>query len=93
MGEIGFDLKMEHLVNTFHAAKDSGARFVAIVIQMEGFQEDEIIVNPSENFESKLAYYQKTYDENLQHKFAPGISITGFTFGENFGSLSRDLFQ
>jgi hypothetical protein len=54
---------------------------------MEGFPEEEIIVNPPENVESKLAYYEKTYDENLQHKFSKGISIVDWTWADSFSKL------
>lgn len=38
----------------------------------------EVIINPVVNMEAKIAYYDATYDEELNHKFAPGVKIEGF---------------
>lgn len=53
---------------------------VGIFIEIPGFVSPEIIINPPENLEKKLDYYKNTYDENLNHKHAEGIKITGYTF-------------
>lgn len=49
-----------------------------ILVQMEGFPENEKIVNPKANIKAKLEYWSKTYDENLNHRFSPGIKIVGY---------------
>lgn len=87
------NLTVENLETCFDEAKESGAKFVGVVIDMEGFPQPEVIINPAENIDSKLAYYKKTYDENLQHKFAPGIKISGFSFGDNYDDIEHDLSQ
>lgn len=38
----------------------------------------EIIINPVVNMEAKIAYYDQTYDDDLKHKFAPGVKIEGY---------------
>lgn len=86
-------LTMTNLENNFNAAKQVGAKFVGILVRMEGFPKDEVIINEHPNFDSKLAYYQKTYDENLQHRFAKGISIVAFTYGETFDDIEKDLLN
>jgi hypothetical protein len=91
MSENVNGLTMTNLENSFAGAKEKGSRFIGLVIRTDGFPEDEVIINKNANFDSKLAYYQKTYDENLNHKFAKGISIIGFTYANCFETIQDDL--
>lgn len=50
---------------------------IELFIDMPGFEQPELIINPPANIENKLAYYKATYDENLEHKHAKGIRIVG----------------
>lgn len=75
----------------FNQAVVSGAAYVAVLIEMEGFPQPEVIINKNENIDSKLAYYKKTYGEDLNHKFAPGIRIVGFSYGDNFSEIENNL--
>jgi hypothetical protein len=83
-------LTMEYLENCFNRAKELNQKYVAIIVTMKGFPSDEIIINSSDNFDDKLAYYKNTYDENLKHKFAD-VKITGFTFGNSFAEIEEEL--
>lgn len=85
------NLTTENLENCFDEAKKRESKFVGVVIEMGGFPQAEIIINPAANIDSKLEYYKKTYDENLNHKFAPGIKIIGFSYGNSFSDLQEDL--
>jgi hypothetical protein len=85
------NLNVTNLENCFNEAASIGAGFVGVKIEMDGFPQPEVIINKAENIESKLAYYKKTYDENLNHKFAPGIKIIGCTYGDDFGDIQEDL--
>jgi hypothetical protein len=85
------NLTTTNLENCFNQAAALGVPFVAVKIQMDGFPQPEVIINKAENIESKLEYYKKTYDENLNHKFAPGIKIIGFTHGDDYGDIQEDL--
>lgn len=86
-------LTMQNLINMVETAKEEGYLFIGIKINMDGFEKDEVIINPRENFDTKLAYYIKTYDENLIHKFSgeTKIRISGFTYGETFDEIEGDL--
>lgn len=81
-----------NLENCFNQAKVSNAKYVGIIVAMAGFAAHEVIINSVENFDAKLKYYQNTYDENLKHKYAPGISIVGFSYGDSFKDIESDLF-
>lgn len=87
-----FELKMENLERSFQLAKREKAKFVAVRIEMEGFPEAEVIINPSFNADLKLEYYKKTYDENLNHRYAKGIKIIGCTFGDDWSEIEEDLY-
>lgn len=84
-------ITMEYLENCFKRALQLNMKYVAIALEMKGFEGREVIVNPTENFMTKLEYYKSTYDDKLNHKFAKGIKIVGFTFGNSFGSIEDDL--
>ena len=59
------NLKIKNLENCFQSAKELGYNYVAVKVDMQGFEKPEIIINSKENFEEKLEYYKKAYDENL----------------------------
>ncbi|MNS88429.1 hypothetical protein D3C72_1224000 [compost metagenome] len=86
-------LTMQNLVNCFTVAIDNNVNFLAIAVKINGTPENEIIINPKANLLSKLDYYKNTYDENLNHKFSPGISIVGFTYADYFDQIEEDLTQ
>jgi hypothetical protein len=69
----------------------TGVGCVAIQVRMDGFPEDEIIVNKYENIDTKLDYYNKTYDENCNHKFAKGIRIVNATWTYYFDEIGLSL--
>ena len=50
-----------------------------VLIDMPGFESPEMITNPPENIVKKMEYYNSTYDENCNHKHAPGIRIIAVT--------------
>lgn len=54
---------------------------LGLFIEMPGFEQPELIINPVVNLRKKLEYYKNTYDENLEHKYSKGIKIIGYTFG------------
>lgn len=86
------NLTISNLENCFRSAIDSGYNYVAVKIRIEGFQNDEIVINPLANAESKLAYYKHAYNENLTHKLGgTNIQIVGFTFGDSFEDIQEDL--
>ncbi|ODA09116.1 hypothetical protein [Paenibacillus polymyxa] len=82
-------LTMNDLIQNFEEA--NGAAFVGVRIKMDGFEDEEVIINGEKNFETKLEYYKNTYDQNLNHKFAKGISISGFTYGCSYSDIQSDL--
>lgn len=82
---------LEELEKCFNEAVNEGAEYVAVQIEMDGFPSDEVIINDKHNIDSKLAYYKKTYNEDLEHRCTPGICIVGFAYGYSFSEILREL--
>ena len=87
------NLTRENLINNFTGARVDESQYVGVLIEMEGFDKPEVIINSYENFDKKLAYYIDAYDENLNHKHAKGIKIIGFTHGDYFDGIEVDLLS
>lgn len=85
------ELTIEGLERCFRTASHQGKRYVAVLIRMEGFPRPEIIINENENIDTKFSYYKKAYTEDLVLKTFSGIRIIGFTFGDSFAELEKDL--
>ena len=56
----------KELNEVFRDAQARGKVFFAVNIETEGNPAPEIILNPSENFSMKQAYYNKAYNDNLE---------------------------
>lgn len=85
------ELTMKNLEKCFRAAFDIRARYVGVKIEMEGFEEPEIIINQYENINSKLEYYKNAYNEDLTLKAFNGIKIIGFTYADYYEDIENDL--
>jgi hypothetical protein len=85
------DCTFEQMEICFNFAITNNTDYIGVLIEMEGFNDAEVIINSRANIADKLEYYKKTYDENLNHKFAKGIRITGFTYGDSFAKIQSYL--
>lgn len=90
-GVVVVKLKIENLERCFVEAQEQRSRYVGVKIQMAGFEEPEIIINPMGNFENKLAYYKKAYNEDLTLKSFDGIKIIEFTHGDRYDDIEDEL--
>ncbi len=84
-------MKLSNLENCVIAAKENKAKYIAVLINMEGFLKPEVIINSEENFDTKLAYYKQAYTDDLILKTFSGIKIVGFTYGNSFKDVEDDL--
>lgn len=75
------------LERCFEVAKETNQKFIGVLIKMPGCEKPELIVNENENFESKLTYYKKAYNEDLTLKTVSGIKIIGYAFGSSLDDL------
>lgn len=83
-------LTMNDLEEVFTFAKQR-QYYVAVMINIDGYDSHEVNINSYENIDRKLAYYKITYNHDLTHKFAKGIKIVDITYGENFDEIQRDF--
>lgn len=85
-------MTIQNLRNCFMTAEEKGADFIGVKIEMNGFEEPEVIINPRKNFEKKLAYYTNAYNEDLTLKAAPDkVKIIGFTYARFYDDIENDL--
>ena len=85
------ELTIENLERCFFEASTKDMAYVGVLIQMQGFPQPEVIINKNANFDSKFAYYKKAHDDTLTLKSFSGIRIIGFTYGNSFDDIERDL--
>ncbi|WP_242842566.1 hypothetical protein [Clostridium tyrobutyricum] len=86
-------MSIKELEKCFYIASKRGIKYIGVKIQMQGFPKPEIIINENENFDSKFAYYKKAYNEELTLKTFNGIKIVGFTYGNSFEEIEKDLIK
>lgn len=77
----------------FVNAKNSNAKYIGVLIETRGSEAPEIIINPSGNFDTKLEYYKRAYNEELILKSFDGIRIIGFDYGNTFAQLECSLLN
>ena len=54
---------------------------ISVLVDLPGNKELERISNHNTDIENKMAYYDKTYNENMEHKFSPvPVKITNVEF-------------
>jgi len=81
----------DKLISVFDKAKKNDIGFIGVSISIDNNPNLEIIINPTANFESKLEYYKKTYDKNLNHLFAKDIQIIDCVSGDSFGEIEDKI--
>ena len=84
---------MEDLIRCFDNTWEHHAKYIGVLIQIPDQDGLEVIINSSESFMAKKKYYQKMYDNELNHKNVPGLKIVGFTYGNDFAMIEADLFN
>lgn len=73
-----------------------GKSFVAVKIETEGNPGAEVILNPSENFAAKRAYYNKAYNDEMELisalKVGKRIRIVDVHLTNNLSDLNWFMF-
>lgn len=66
--------------------------FMAVKIETEGNPAPEIIINPVENFDQKMKYYDKAYNDNMElikaKEAGKLIRVTDVLMTSNLNDLS-----
>lgn len=58
-------IKTEFL-EIYNKGIERNRQFMAVKIETEGNPGPEVIINSAENFDKKIAYYLKAYDDNME---------------------------
>lgn len=85
------ELTLKDLEDVFNRAIKYNEEYIGIKIEAPDLEEPEVIINSRENFEAKLSYYKKSYNEDLTLKSFNKIKITGFIYGCNFAEIQDML--
>lgn len=81
------ELTLDELLRTGRSQYgQNDANYMLIKVSVEG-NTPEVIINPKENFTTKLAYYEKAYNEDLTLKANPNIKIIGYAYVEDVYDL------
>ena len=67
-------MEVKELETVFEAAKRNG-HAVGVEVTIPGQSDTEFIVNRHQSISNKLAYYKKTYDDQLVHRNCAAIKI------------------
>ena len=84
-------LSKRNLEQCFENAVNTNALFIGVKISTRGSAGYEIIINPHENFKTKLEYYRDNYTDDLVLKKYDGIQIVGCSFGDCWDELECDF--
>ncbi|MEC3841531.1 hypothetical protein [Bacillus amyloliquefaciens] len=84
-------MKKTELVQAFEKATELGVSYIGIRVRMKGYPDDELIINPLPNFSMKLEYYQKVYDDDLQHRFSPDVRIIDAAYGNSLAFIEESI--
>jgi len=82
---------MNDLEKCFEVAKACMQSYVGVMISVPNCPEPEVTVNPYKNIDSKLAYYQRAYNEDLTFKMLPTIKIVAFVSGDTYKEIEQNL--
>ena len=82
---------MENLIESINMAQEISFKYFAIKVEMDGFPEEEVIINPMINAVEKIDYYKNTYNDDLTHKHAKGIRIVDYTYADTYEDIESDF--
>lgn len=87
-----YTYKLDDLIVLFDSAKELEVKYIGVAVDTEGLEKPEVIITPIENFDKKLEFYKKTYDNDLNHKFSKDkIRIIEFVYGDDFAEIEKLL--
>lgn len=84
-------LKMRDLESCFKTAREKGVAYIGVKFKNEKFERPEIIINESEDFDKKLEYYKKYYNDDLILNEFSGRRIVGLSYGDSLGYIENEL--
>lgn len=70
------------LLQIFNVAKSTNATHIGVDVISDMAVDPEMIINKTSDFDTKREYYDKVYDDNLDHRHAP-VKITNIVYGHS----------
>jgi hypothetical protein len=67
--------KKEKLTEILTAAIKNKNEYIAVAVETKGSNDIEIIINPNSNFEKKLSYYTRSYNDDMVLNTYDGIKV------------------
>lgn len=68
-------------IKQYESAMKQGYKYIGVEVMMNGNTDPEYIINKASNFNSKLEYYKKAYNDNMQLITNNSISIINIMVG------------
>lgn len=84
-------MTIEGLINLSKSEHGKNSNWMAVELTLPNATGTEIIINPKENIEEKLKYYQQAYSNDLQHKHVDAIKIVNYAFVYSLDELAEEL--
>lgn len=85
------EMTLSGFTRSFGSRWAQESEWVGVLMELPGQDTPEVIINKAEAFQTKLAYYQSAYNEDLTHKRSPGVKIIGWAFGSNWDEVYEEL--
>lgn len=66
-------------------------KYIAVKIETRDVKGHEVIVNPLQNAQQKIDYYDRAYTDDLVLKSYDGIKIVDYTWADSFDEIEKDF--
>lgn len=83
-------LNMTTLENAFEVAKARGCSYIAVKVKFTGGSTEYIVI-PNADFDVKLAYYKRAYNDELKLKANEQVAIVDVACGCSFSEIEQQL--
>jgi hypothetical protein len=77
---------MNHVEEILLEGKELGKRYFFTEMYIDGYESSEIIVNPYDNYEKKMAFLKANYGEDLRNFRAP-VTILSYGYCDDLSEL------
>lgn len=84
-------MKINELEELFKEAIRGNYNYIGIVISLEDYTDDEVVIITRSNMEKKLEFYKERYTENLTMKTNENIKIIDCYYSDNLLAIEGVL--
>ncbi|AWZ48368.1 hypothetical protein C3495_05840 [Clostridiaceae bacterium 14S0207] len=80
------ELTINNLERCFYEASKNDKKYVAL--KLSGYKNNEILIIQNADFDSRFYFIKQVFNKELALGF---IKIVGFTYGDTFEEIEKDL--